>query len=227
MAAEDFIITRKRKKYKFARFAELPNCYEAQEYREIASQFSADSYVSLELGAGTGLFSLELARLHPDRQFVAADVKADRLYTGALQANEAGIGNIAFVRINAAQLPEIFPPQSVADLWLTFADPFPKDRHAKHRMTHPAFLEIYRQLLAPGDSRFCFKTDNEPLFKWSLEQLVAFGFNFKFLSFDVHAADARAVDFDIMTTYEKRYVREGKPICALVGAFDSCLKERP
>lgn len=211
---EDFIIARKRKKYKFARFSELPNCYEAKEFtKEVRDDFLQDRSLTLELGAGTGHFSLELARRHPNRAFVAVDVKADRLYQGARIAAEEEVSNIRFVRVHANHLIELFAMHSVHELWLTFPDPYPKKRAAKHRMTHPHFLDIYKQLIAKG-GLLHFKTDNQPLFLWSLEQIVAQKMQLTFLTFDLHTSAAPA-DYKIQTTYEKRYLSEQKPIWAL------------
>lgn len=214
MAAEDFIITRKRKKFKFARFEEMANCFEAEQFTPaVRDSFVGSAEVVLEVGAGTGLFSLELARRYPKRRFVAIDIKADRLYTGARQALVAGVKNVYFVRARADQLTELFRPGNVDALWLTFADPYPKKRAAKHRMTHPKFLQIYGSLLGQN-GLFRFKTDNRPLFDWSLEKLVEAKAGLRFLTFDLHESQAEA-DYKIMTTYEQRYIAEKKPIYAV------------
>lgn len=211
MSADDFIIVRKRKKYKFARFDELPNCYEAEAFlHNIRENFAENSYVTIELGAGTGEFLIEHARLNPDRRFIAIDVKADRLYTGAKAAFSQKISNIIFVRSHAAQLSDIFKNESLDELWLTFSDPFPKKRHMKHRMTHIKFLQMYGKLLKKGGILH-FKTDNHGLFVWSLEQFVAEKLTLRNLSFDLHESSLPAT-YKIMTPYEKRYVASGLPI---------------
>ncbi|HEX6462163.1 MAG TPA: tRNA (guanosine(46)-N7)-methyltransferase TrmB [Candidatus Saccharimonadales bacterium] len=211
---EDFIIVKKRKKYKFARFSELPNCYETKEFTpEVRDDFLRHRSLTIELGAGTGHFSLELARRHPARAFIAVDVKADRLYQGARIAAEEDITNICFTRAHANQLLDVFNSHSVSELWLTFPDPYPKKRAAKHRMTHPYFLDIYEQLLQKA-GMFHFKTDNQPFFLWSLEQLVAKKMQLTFLTFDLHESEAPG-DYKVQTVYEKRYSAESKPIWAL------------
>lgn len=215
MAAEDFIITRKRKKYKFARFADSPNCFEAEEFDAATrNSFIREASLVIELGAGSGLFSVELARRNPHARFIAVDVKADRLYQGATYAFAESVENIYFVRAHANQLTEVFDKQSVDTLWLTFPDPYPKKRHAKRRMTHQVFLEIYKNLLKPS-GLFRFKTDNQELFKWSLGQLAGQKVQLEFISFDVHQDESASGDYSVMTTYEKRYSDEGKPIWAL------------
>lgn len=201
----DFIITHKRKKYRFAKFSQYDNCFEADSW-----QLPADHLpVTLEIGAGTALFSTELARRHPDRLFVATDVKADRLQKGAGEAAADNLPNIAFVRIHAANIAELVPPQSVSELWITFPDPCPKNRTAKHRLTHINFLRLYRKILKP-DAKLYFKTDSHQLFCWSLEQFVADNWHFTQLTFDLHATDLPD-DYKIMTTYEQKFVAEGLP----------------
>lgn len=197
----DFVITRKRKKYKFAKFSNSPICFEFEDW----TKSSADI---VEIGAGTGLFSVELAERHPEKTFVAIDVKADRLQKGAYEAQARGLANIRFLRARADQLDEVFESNSVQAIWLTFPDPFPKKRSSGRRMTHPTFLRIYQSLLAP-DGSFLLKHDNPDLFTWSLEQLVAEGWNIRELSFDLHES-ALPDEYKVMTTYETRWLNEGR-----------------
>jgi tRNA (guanine-N7-)-methyltransferase len=197
---KQFIITRKRKKYKFALFANSPICFEADKWTKRHVDV-------LEIGAGTGLFSVKLASRYPDKQFVAVDVKADRLQQGARQAAERGLSNIFFVRARADQLPDMFDAHSLRTIWVTFPDPFPKKRSAGRRLLHPTFLAIYHQLLTPKGELY-FKTDARDLFLWSLEQLVAKNWQLQQLSFDLHES-ALSDDYKIETTYESRYRAEG------------------
>lgn len=201
---EDFIITRKRKKYKFALYSNSPLCFELDEWQE--ADFSP---TVLEVGAGTGLFGTELAKRMPHEKFVEFDVKGDRLITGARKAEAEGLENIRFLRARADQLLDIFAPHSLKQLWITFPDPFPKDRAAKHRLTHQRYLDIYRQLLAK-DGALYFKTDSHALFAWSLEELVRNNWRIEQLSFDLHESEL-SDDYKIMTTYEKRFTSEGMP----------------
>lgn len=110
----DFIITRKRKKYKFAKFYNAKNCFEFEEWQKRAVDI-------VEVGAGTGLFSLELAKHHPEKRVVAVDVKADRLQFGAYRALEEGVENISFIRARADQICELFTAHQVSKIWLTFS----------------------------------------------------------------------------------------------------------
>lgn len=200
----DYIISRKRKKYRFALFHNSPLCYEYDEWdKTYAPQV-------IELGAGTGLFSVEQATARPESAFLAVDVKGDRLQKGAREATNRNIQNIRFLRSRADQLTEIISPHTVDILWITFPDPFAKKRSATRRLTHPEFLKTYA-LLLKREGALYFKTDALPLFTWSLEQLVHEGWTIQELSFDLH--DSNLVDwYKIPTTYEARFIGEGLKI---------------
>lgn len=201
---KDFIITRKRKKYKFALFHNSPLCFEVDEWQ------NAPAPRVLEMGAGTGLFSVAMAENEPAVPHVAVDVKADRLQTGARAAEEKHLSNLQFLRARAGQLPELFQPGTFEKIWVTFPDPFPKGRAAKHRLTHSQYLKLYAGLLRPGGALY-FKTDAHALFEWSLEQLVQEGWKIKELSFDLHESNLPE-RYKIMTTYETRFTGEGLKI---------------
>ena len=206
----EYVITRKRKKYKFAKFANSPLCFEFDEW-----QPTGDVDV-IEVGAGTALFSVELASRHADQQFVAIDVKADRLQKGAYEAQARGLTNIRFLRARADQLDKCFTSGTVSRIWLTFPDPFPKKRSAGRRMTHPTYLKIYESLLSRQGS-FILKHDSPEFFAWSLEQLVTQGWTIRQLAFDLDDSELRE-EYDVMTTYEHRWLAEGR-ISSLVRAF--------
>ena len=207
----EFIITRKRKKYKFAKFANAENCFEFEQWMERKKgTIQTASQLCIELGAGTGLFSVELARRHPEKTFVAIDVKADRLQTGAYAAAEDELSNIYFVRARADQISELFEAGRVGELWLTFADPFPKKGSSGRRMTHGNFLRKYQTILKPN-GKFYIKHDNLDFFTWSLEQLVAERWVIDELSFDLHDSELDD-EYKILTTYEQRWLGEGRTV---------------
>ena len=204
----NFIITRKRKKYRFALFANSPLCFEFSEWTPRAVDV-------LEIGAGTGLFSVELATRHPEQMFVALDVKGDRLQKGARQAEARGLSNVFFVRARADQLVELVAARSLCTIWLTFPDPFSRQRSVGRRLTHPHFLRIYAELLC-SDGKLLLKHDNLDFFCWSLEQLVAAQWRVQELSFDLHESNLYD-EYKIKTTYEQRWLDEGRKtnfVCA-------------
>lgn len=198
---EDFIITRKRKKYKFALFANSPLCFEFEEWTKRPVD-------SIEVGAGTGLLSVELAARSPEKIFVAIDVKGDRLQKGAKAAEERGLTNVFFVRMRADQLSELTAEHSVENVWVTFPDPFPKQRSAGRRLTHKTYLKLYENLLSANGS-LIVKHDNSSFFEWSLEQLTVQNWHIAELSFDVHESELADV-YKLKTTYEQRWLDEGR-----------------
>lgn len=204
MNPDDYVITRKRKKYKFALFHNSSLCLEFEDWPKHAA------IDVLEMGAGTGLFSVALARTTPTLHYVAVDVKADRLQTGARMAEDERLSNIYFVRARADQLAFHIAPSSLTSIWVTFPDPFPKPRSAKHRLLHSTFLTMYRRWLRSNGALY-FKTDARALFDWGLEQLVSQGWRISELSFDLHNSDLSET-YKITTTYEGRYRRGGKAI---------------
>lgn len=238
---DQFIITRKRKKYKFAKFANARNCFEFDEWQWQTTQRQGNSTCAgpglaqtgvdigegapglarrrvdvVEIGAGTGLFVVELAARHPELVFAAVDVKADRLQKGAYEALERGIDNVVFIRARADQIDELFAPDSLQAIWLTFSDPFPKKRSAGRRLTHPMYLKKYANLLClrPGLKQsewggLYVKHDNQEFFEWSLEQLVTEGWRIDELSFDLHESEL-SDDYKTLTSYEQRWLEEGR-----------------
>jgi tRNA (guanine-N(7)-)-methyltransferase len=206
---DDFVIARKRKKYKFAKFHNAENCFEFDEWRDFYQQ-RQPGVSRLEIGAGTGLFSVELAARYPDKLFAAIDVKADRSQKGAYIALERGLKNIYFIRARADQIGDLFALSTLVNIWVTFPDPFPKKRAAGRRLTHPYFLRRYAQLLQPG-GELLFKHDDRDFFCWSLEQLAAEKWQITELSFDLHESSLDD-EYKITTTYEQRWLNEGKAI---------------
>lgn len=200
---DDFVIKRRRKKYKFAKFANSDICFEFSDWNKRPVDV-------VEAGAGSGLFAVELAARHPKLVYVAVDVKADRLQKGAYAAMERGLTNIFFIRARVDQLDDLFLAASLEQIWLTFPDPHPKKRSAGRRLTHPTFLRKYASLLKT-DGSLLFKHDNLDFFTWSLEQLVAESWRLEELSFDLHEA-VLSDDYKVLTTYEKRWLGQGLTI---------------
>lgn len=209
-----FIISRKRKKYRFALFHNATNCFELEQWHPLAERD-----LVVEVGAGTGLFLAELAARHPERTFIALDVKADRLQKGARQALERSLTNIFFVRARADQLLEVVKPGTVQSLWLTFSDPFPKTRDAKRRLTHAKFLKLYKKAHVDKNAQLLFKTDSHALFDWSLEQFVMDSWRLTALSYDLHDS-VLPDEYKIMTTYEQKWTTEGLPIMFVAASQD-------
>ncbi|NLT58079.1 MAG: tRNA (guanosine(46)-N7)-methyltransferase TrmB [Clostridiales bacterium] len=168
--------------------------------------------LDLELGCGKGAFICELARREQGRCLIAFDKVPEVLVLALEKAVEAGLSNLRFVLGDAAFLDNYFAPGEVSRLYLNFCDPWPKSRQAKRRLTHRSFLAAYMRLLGPG-GELHFKTDNRPLFDFSIGELTACGFALSQVSYDLHAENPA---FNIVTEYERTWSEKGYPINRLV-----------
>ena len=173
----------------------------------------------LEVGMGKGRFLMDMARLHPERNFVGIEMY-DSVLLRALQKREEleqeGVvySNLYFMRVDARLLPEIFAQGEVDKIYLNFSDPWPKARHAKRRLTSREFLARYDQILVP-DGKVEFKTDNKGLFEFSLEEVKETKWNLDAFTFDLHHNEDM-VKGNVMTEYEEKFSSMGNPICKMV-----------
>jgi len=211
----------RRKTLKKNQYQEFPNCFDRHSiYRgKWREYFGNDHPLILELGCGKAALSFELAQRHPQHNYLGVDLKMDRMWKPAGDALNAGIDNLAFLCADLREIGEHFSPHEVDALWITFPDPFPKKRQAKHRMIMPPFLQQYRAILKPG-GRVYYKTDNLALFHFSLEVFVRQGnIHFHELTFDLHAEEAFPEEWKIETTYEKEFRAMGETINLVVFEF--------
>lgn len=173
--------------------------------------FSDDKNLCIEIGCGKGRFITETARLNPDSAHLAVEQCENVAILAAESAKKAGIENLRFSMKNVALLDDIIKEGSVKRIYLNFSDPWPKKKRAKRRLTHPDFLKLYKKWLTP-DGEIFFKTDNAPLFEFSLNSFAGEGFLLSNITFDLHSSDFEG---NVMTEYEERFVNEGKPIYRL------------
>jgi tRNA (guanine-N7-)-methyltransferase len=173
--------------------------------------FGKNQPLHLEIGVGKGAFITQLAGLHPEIHYVGIERVADILYAAARKNQENPLPNLRFLEMDGTALPFYFQPGEVQRIYMNFSDPWPKRRHAKRRLTHRHFLEIYRRILAPlGEIHF--KTDDRDFFEFSLNQLAAAGYSMSHITRDLHRSCHPGV---IMTEYEVRFVQMGRTICRL------------
>ena len=176
--------------------------------------FGNEQPVQIEVGMGKGRFIMDMARLHPDRNFVGIEMY-DSVLLRALQKRERleeegeKLTNLMFMCIDARLLPEIFEKGEVQKIYLNFSDPWPK-----RRLTSREFLARYEQILA-DDGVVEFKTDNKGLFEFSLEEVEAAGWKLLAHTFDLHN-QAEMMEGNVMTEYEEKFSSMGNPICKLV-----------
>lgn len=184
-----------------------------------AAAFPKKQPLHIEVGMGKGRFLMDMARLHPEINYVGIEMY-DSVLLRALQKREeleaAGekLPNLYFMCVDARNLPEIFDKDEVDRVYLNFSDPWPKARHAKRRLTSGEFLGRYDRILAK-DGRVEFKTDNQELFRFSLEEAGEAGWRILAQTFDLHH-DAEMMEGNVMTEYEEKFSSLGNPICKLV-----------
>ena len=184
------------------------------------SSFFDNSYpITFELGCGKGAYTLGLARMHPDQNFVGVDVKGARLWVGSTEAEEERLNNAAFLRIRLLDIVQYVAPHEAASLWITFPDPRPRDRDAKRRLTSNRFLELYRQIVIPG-GWVHLKTDNRELFDFTLETLRARD-DVQHLehTHDLYNSSLYGEEQQLVTDYERKFRNEGKKITYLRFSF--------
>ena len=178
--------------------------------------FSNSNPVHVEIGCGKGGFILELARRNPEINYVAIEKCLDVIILAMEKIKAAEIKNVKFYCGDANNLTDIFENGEVERIYLNFSDPWKKSKQAKRRLTYVTFLEKYKQILT-GDGQVHFKTDNRPLFDFSLEQFEEFGANVSELTFDLHNSEYN--DNNIMTEYEKNFSEKGFTINRCVVSF--------
>lgn len=165
----------------------------------------------LELGCGKGRFTAETARREKHAFLAAVERVPDAMVVAMERVCEMGLNNARFMDMDAVRLPQVFAPGEVDRIYVNFCDPWPKSRDAKHRLTAPGFLRLYGQILRDG-GEIHFKTDNLPLFDWSVEQMAAEGWALKELTRDLHEFGPVGV----MTDYEAKFHAQGVKINRVV-----------
>jgi tRNA (guanine-N7-)-methyltransferase len=186
--------------------------YETIKGRWNSDYFKNDNPITIELACGRGEYTIGLAALFPERNFIGIDIKGERIWKGSTVALEQNLKNVAFLRTPILFLENFFSPGEVDEVWTTFPDPRPRKRDAKRRLTSPRYLEIYKRVLKPG-SYFRLKTDNTGLFQYSLEEAQGR----KDVSDLVHTDNLyesiyRSECFDIKTKYEQQFASKGETI---------------
>lgn len=176
--------------------------------------FGNDHPIHIEIGMGKGQFIIELARRNPDINYIGIE-KYSSVLVRAIEKRELeeDMQNLYFIRMDAEYIENVFDKDEVSRIYLNFSDPWPKDRHAKRRLTSVHFFEFYDHILIP-DGRVIFKTDNRSLFDFSLEQVPEAGWILENYTYDLHHSEYN--EGNIMTEYEAKFSAMGVPINRLV-----------
>jgi tRNA (guanine-N7-)-methyltransferase len=175
--------------------------------------FDNDHPIHVEIGMGKGKFIMQLAELNPQINYIGIEKYSSVLLRALEKRNEVELSNLYYIRFDAEYMNDIFAPEELSRVYLNFSDPWPKDRHAKRRLTSKEFLSRYNQCLK-RDGEVAFKTDNRPLFEFSLEEAKLAGWELKDVTFDLHHSEYAIGN--VMTEYEERFSALGNPIHRLV-----------
>ncbi|MBQ8681808.1 MAG: tRNA (guanosine(46)-N7)-methyltransferase TrmB [Bacilli bacterium] len=174
--------------------------------------FNNNNPIYIEIGMGKGDFIIENALKYPEINFIGIE-KFDSVIVRAIQkSNELELYNLKLIRMDAMEIEEVFNKE-IDRIYLNFSDPWPKERHAKRRLTSPIFLAKY-DLIFKSSANIIMKTDNNPLFEYSLETLKEAGYELLEVTRDLYSED---IADNIATEYEKKFVSRGININRLYG----------
>lgn len=191
----------------------LDNCKEIySDKADILDDEFLTHPLHMEIGCGKGRFITTLAKNNPHIHYIASEMIANIIVLAAEKAKDMDLENIRFISGNVQYMADAIPEGSVDRIYLNFSDPWPKDRHAKRRLTHKNFLDLYKKILA-HDGEIHFKTDNRALFDFSLESFRENGWELSEVTFDLHNSDFEG---NIMTEYEEKFSGLGFTINRLV-----------
>lgn len=180
--------------------------------------FGNDNPVRIEIGMGKGKFITELALQNPDINYIGIEKYSSVLIRAIEKRKDIEINNLIYIRMDAVEICDAFEKGEVDRIYLNFSDPWPKDRHAKRRLTSRQFFARYDEILKP-DGKVEFKTDNRDLFDFSLEEIPETTFKIDEYTFDLHSdKEADIYKGNVMTEYEEKFVGLGNPICKLVAS---------
>ena len=172
--------------------------------------FGAEAPLYVEIGTGKGRFLTTLAEMHPEIHYIGVEKYASVLIRAIEKRKErADLKNLTFLAVDAEILPDIFAAEEVDRIYLNLSDPWPKDRHARRRLTSREFLARYRQFLKPG-GELCFKTDNQALFEFSMQEAKETGWELTEVTCDLHHSPY--AEGNVMTEYEAKFSALGNPI---------------
>jgi tRNA (guanine-N7-)-methyltransferase len=214
----------KDKLKRFAEIATFDNVKQLEAGLPYKGKWAADFFknnnpVVLELACGKGEYTVNLAQLFPDKNFIGIDYKGNRIWRGAKTAVEENIPNVGFLRIQIENLTDYFGEHEVDEIWITFPDPQPQISREKKRLTSPRFLEKYRQLLKPG-GLVNLKTDNDDLYAYTAEKIAELGLKLHVKTEDLYHSPYATEVLNIKTYYEKKYLQDNKNINYLQFSFE-------
>ena len=178
--------------------------------------FPSKQPLHIEIGMGKGRFLIDMASANPDINFLGIERYSSVLLRALQKMEQNPLLNLKFICMDAADITEIFAPGEVSLIYLNFSDPWPKDRHAKRRLTSRQFFSKYDEILT-RNGHVEFKTDNQDLFAFSLEEIPEAGWHLDAFTTDLHHDPVLGVG-NVMTEYEEKFSSLGHPICKLIAS---------
>ncbi len=175
--------------------------------------FGNNNPIFIEIGMGKGKFITTLAQNNPDINYIGIEKFSSVLIRALEKREEVELSNLFYIRMDAENIQDVFAPGEVDRIYLNFSDPWPKDRHAKRRLTSRQFFARYNNVLA-ADGQVEFKTDNRLLFDFSMEEIPEAGWTITESSYDLHNSDM--AEGNVMTEYEEKFSSMGNPIHKLI-----------
>jgi tRNA (guanine-N7-)-methyltransferase len=214
----------KDKLRRFAEVATFANVLQLEEGKPLKgnwarNHFKNDNPVVLELACGKGEYTVNLARLFPEKNFIGVDYKGNRIWRGAKTALEDNINNVAFLRIQIESILDYFATKEVSEIWITFPDPQPQLSREKKRLTSPRFLEKYKSILKTGGILH-LKTDNDDLHEYTFEKINELDLKLHTKTEDLYNSEHANEVLSIKTYYEKKYLATDKNINYLKFSFE-------
>ena len=182
-----------------------------EDFFDLEEIFGRKAPIVMEIGCGKGQFICEYAKRNPDKNIIAIECVQTVLVEACELIRENDISNVRFLEMKAEYLPLFIRDNTVSEIYLNFSTPYPKSRHASHRLTSKGFLDIYKKILV-DDGFIAQKTDSQLLFEFSLESFSQNGFVLSNISLDLHNSDFEG---NIVTEYESKFVGQGLPIYRL------------
>lgn len=175
--------------------------------------FHNENPIHIEVGMGKGKFITTLAEQNPNINYIGIEKYSSVLIRALEKREQMEVSNLFFLRFDAENITDIFAQGEIARIYLNFSDPWPKDRHAKRRLTSKEYFMRYDQVLEKN-GQVEFKTDNQDLFSFSLESVEEAGWHLEIKTRDYH--NSPYMEGNVMTEYEEKFSSMGNPICKLI-----------
>lgn len=185
-------------------------------------RFGNQNPIHIEIGTGKGQFITEMAKAHPEINYIGVEMQVSVVSMALDRLVEANISNLQLLHVDGSALTNYFADNEVDQIYLNFSDPWPKTRHEKRRLTFKTFLATDEQILKPN-GEIHFKTDNQGLFEYSLASFSQYGMIIQKVWLDLHHSDYEG---NIMTEYEEKFSSRGQRIYRVEARFQDKPKNR-